>query len=121
MTTSKKKKSSTSLHISRPYALHGRIIRFHRNDNQSHLSKAQHTVSATSVSETLRVLPSKYPESNNLFSEYIEDQTDIQYNDPAVADTEGEEKPKQRRCTKAMEEWLTYQDTYLQEMLRHNG
>ena len=86
-----------SLHISHPYALHGRIIRFHRNDNRSHSSKAHHTLSATSTLETLRMLPSKCPESNNLVSKYIEDQTDVQYNDnnPAVADTEGEEGPRQ--------------------------
>ena len=65
-------------------------------------------------------LLSKQPESDNLFPKYIENQTEIQHDNPAEANTKGKEKPKQRKCTKVMEEWVTYRDTYLQEMLCHD-
>jgi hypothetical protein len=67
------------------------------------------------------MLLSNHPESDNLLSEYIANQTDIQHNDPAEGNAEGKEKSKQRTRTKIMEEWLTYRDTYLQELLRHDG
>jgi len=122
MTTSKKKKTSTTLCISRPYAPHARTVRFHRNENWIASSTSHSMVSKSAASsETLEMLLSKNPESNNLFSEYISNQTDIQHNDPAEASAEGKEKSKQRMHTKIMEEWLIYWDTYLQEMLHHDG
>ena len=79
-------------------------------------------LSASAASpETLGKLLSKRPECDDTFSEYIADQTDIQHDDPA--NTKGKEKSKQRKRTAGMvmEEWLGYRDSYLQEMLRHDG
>jgi len=66
------------------------------------------------------MLVSNHPESDNLLSEYIENQTNIQHNDPAEGNAKGEDKSEQRTCTKVIEEWLTHQDTYFQEMLCHD-
>jgi hypothetical protein len=118
MTTSKKKKSS--LRITRPHIPSARGFIFHHR-NKSGPSKTrsqtQTVVSPVILGESL----SKHPESDNSLSEYFINQTDIEPNDPA--NTEGKEKSKQRKRTMgvAMEEWLTYRDTYLQEMLRHDG
>jgi hypothetical protein len=125
MTTSKKKKSSTSLRVSRPYSLHARTVRLHRNDDNR---PASSMTSVPIVSAGLVETPlSKHPESDNSesFSEYIETQADIQHNNPGEANTEGQdsEKPKQRKSTKLqiMEEWLSCRDSYLRELLRHDG
>jgi len=67
------------------------------------------------------MLLSERPESDNLISEYIADHMDIQHDDPAEANTEGKEKSKQRKRTDLMDEWLLHRETYLQEMLRHDG
>src|SRR5713226_9918651 len=115
---SKKKKTSTSLHISRPYTPHARTVRFCRNDDK--WASMTHSVVSTSGTLGIKLL-SKQPESDNSFPKYIENQTEIQHDDPAKANTKGKEKPKQRKCTKVMEEWVIYRDTYLQEMLRHDG
>ena len=116
-----KKKTSTSVRVSRPYALQARTIRLQRNDNRSSTSTTHTVVSA----RLLEKLHSKHPESDNSFSEYIETRTDIRDNDPSEANTEGQdsEKPKQRKPAKlrVMEEWLTCRDSYLQELLRHDG
>src|SRR5229473_5847334 len=78
----KKKKSSTSLHISRPYTPHARTVRFRRNDDK----RASMTHSVVSTSGTLGInLLSKQPESDNSFPEYIENQTEIQHDNPAEA------------------------------------
>ncbi len=114
---SKRKKPSTGLHISRPYVPRARTIRVHCNDNRTGSSTTHSVVSAAS-SETLRMLPPD-SESDNSFSEYAANQTDIQHNDPAEANPES--KQRKRTAGKAMEEWLAYRDTYLQEMLRHDG
>lgn len=125
MPTSKKKKSTTNLHISRPYALHARTVRFHRNDDNRIRSSTTHSMvpgpQAAASLETHGMPLSELPESHNSFSEYTENQTDTQYDDPAEANTEGKEKTKRRKRAKAMEDWLTYRDTYLQELLRHDG
>jgi hypothetical protein len=125
MTTSKKKKSSTSLRVSRPYSLHARTVRLHRNDdNRPALSMTFVPIVSAGLVETPL---SKHPESDNSesFSEYIETQADIQHNNPGEANTEGQdsEKPKQRKSTKLriMEEWLSCRDSYLRELLRHDG
>jgi hypothetical protein len=116
----KKKKSSTSLHISHPYTPCARTVRVRRNNDKQAGSSTTH--SAVSASGTLGIkLPSKQLESDNSFPEYIENQTEIQHDDPVEANTKGKEKPKQRKRAKVMEEWVTYRDTYLQEMLRHDG
>src|SRR5229473_3369406 len=114
----KKKKSSTSLHISRPYTPHARTVRFRRNDDK--WASMTHSVVSTSGTLGIKLL-SKQPESDNSFPKYIENQTKIQHDDPAEANTKGKEKPKQQKRAKVIEEWVTYWDTYLQEMLRHDG
>ena len=125
MTTSKKRKSSTSLRVSRPHALRARTVTFHSSDDRSGPSMTTGksvVLSASAASpETLGKLLSKRPECDDTFSEYTADQTDIQHNDPA--NTKGKEKSKQRKRTAGMvmEEWLGYRDSYLQEMLRHDG
>src|SRR6267154_176405 len=117
MTLKKKKKSSISLHISHPYALYAHTVRFHRNENRTGLS----IILSTASLETLGMLHSNHQESDNLLSEYIVNQADIQHDNPAEGHAEGKKKLKQRICTKVIEEWLTHWDTYLQELLRHNG
>ena len=77
-----------------------------------------YSIVSTASSEILKMLPPDL-ESNNLFSKYTTNQTDIQYNDPAKANPES--KQWKHTAGKAMEEWLTYQNTYLQEMLHHDG
>ena len=67
------------------------------------------------------MLFSNHPASENLLSENIENQTDIQHNDPVEDNVKGKEKSKERKRTKVMEEWLTCRDIYLKEMLRHDG
>src|SRR5260370_28105052 len=107
----KKKKSSTSLHISRQYTPHARTVRFCRNDDK----RASTTHSVVSTSGTLGIkLLSKQPESDNSFPKYIENQTEIQHDDPAEPNTKGKEKPKQRKRTKVIDACVTYRHTYLQ-------
>src|SRR5258707_15595988 len=124
MTTShsKKKKSLTSLRINRPCdTVQAHTIRFHRKDDQTGLSSMTHSVVCASSSEARGVLHSEHPEPDDLFFEYTANQADIQHNDPT--ETNPKVKSKQQKCTtgKIMEEWLTYWDTYLHEMLCHDG
>jgi len=124
MTTScsKKKKSSTSLRINRPCdTMWARTIRFHRKDDQTGLSSTTHSMVCALSSEARGVLHSEHPEPDDSFFEYTANQADIQHNDPT--ETNPEVKFKQWKCTtgKIMEEWLAYWDTYLHEMLHHNG
>lgn len=116
----KKKKSSTSIRIVHPqaYTSHAHAVRFHRNNNRTTTSTAHVVVSAGSGSHGTPL--SKYPESDELFSEYIADLVDIQHDDPAEANTKGKEKSQQGKHSKLMDEWLTYREDYLQEMLRHD-
>jgi hypothetical protein len=122
MTTSRKRKQS-SVRITRPYALRARAVTFHRNNDPTAADASRSTtrvVTVTAPSKTLAMmsLPVHDSESNNSFSEYIENQTDMQHDDSSPA---GKEKSSQRKRTMVMEEWLTYRDTYLHEMLRHDG
>ena len=121
---SKKKKPST-LRVTRPYAPRARNVEIHRNGERLG-SSTTHVDSTAASSETLGMLlsqESQPSESDNAFSEYIADQTDMQYDDPAGANAEEGEKSNQRKRTtgEAMEEWLTYRETYLHEILRHDG
>jgi hypothetical protein len=120
MTTSKKKKSS-NLYISCPHASasRARVITLHHKGNRTGSMTTYAKVSATS-SQLLGMSPS-HPEFDNSLSEYIENQTNIQHDSPAEGNAEGNEEPKQRTRTKVLEDWLEYRDTYLQEMLRHDG
>lgn len=126
MTTSKKKKSSTSLRISRPNAPQARTVRLYRNENRTG-SSTIHSVLSVPSSKTLQdgLLPKQpqVPEPDNTSFEYTANQTDTQHNDLSEANAEGKdsEKFKKRKRTKVMEEWLGYRDIYLQEMLRHDG
>jgi hypothetical protein len=115
MTTSKKKKkSSTSLRIIRPFAAQARTVAFHRNGDRTGSSLSSTTYSKVSL-ETQEML-SKHTESND-FSEYI----DIQIDDPADTEEKGKSKQRKRTTGMIMEEWLTCRDAYLQEILRHDG
>jgi hypothetical protein len=119
MTTSKrKKKSSTSLRTSiyRPHAPHARTVTLHHNDNRTG-SKTHDVVSMTSSETPAMLLPEHPEEPDHLYSQYIEDQTDIQHE--FHDDPKERQKPKQRK--RITEEWLTHRDDYLQEMLRHDG
>ena len=123
MTTSKKKKKSTSVHISRPYANHARTIRFHRNANNRIGSSISHSVvSATTSESALTVegqLHSHQPASEDISTfQYDAGLPDGQDS----ADYEPRRKQsKLRTRMNVMEEWREYRDTYLQEMLRHDG
>jgi hypothetical protein len=122
MANSKKKKSS--LHISRPYAPRARNVRLHRNDNRTG-SSTIHSVLSSSVASSktpqdgsLLSKQPEVPEPDNASFEY----TDTQHLDPAEVNTEGKDSEKsKRKRTMVMEEWLENRDTYLQEMLRHDG
>ena len=120
MTTSKKKKSTTSVHISRPYANHARTIRFHCNANNRIGSSISHFVVSAMTSESAEGLR----HSHQLASE---DVLTFQYDaglpdGQDSADYERRRKEsKLRTRTKVMEEWREYRDAYLQEMLCHDG
>ena len=119
--TSKKRKS-LGLHISHPYAQQARTVTFYHNDDDLTGSTTQAVVSAaaSSSSETPQMLHSIHPESDNTFSKYIEnDQTDMQDDQGDGPEVKG--KSGQQKRIVIMEEWLTYQDAYLQELLRHDG
>ena len=114
MRPSKKKK--TSVQITRPTAPQARNLNFRNNDNPLNPTySATHVVISATSSEARQVgmLLSQRSEPNK--SEYIGNQIDMQHDES--------EKPKQRKRTQAvvMEEWLTYRDAYLQELLRHDG
>jgi len=87
MMTLKKRKSSTSLHIVHPNAL-----AFYRNETWTGESAALPVVLVASLAETPEMPVSKHPESNNIFSNYITDQTDT-YNN--CTDMKGKDKTKQ--------------------------
>jgi hypothetical protein len=120
MTTAKRKKSSSSLRIVHPYATRARIVRSHRNDNRTVSSHSVLSIASASLEAHGMLLSDRHPESDNLSSEYIAD-LDIQHADPAEANTRGKEKSKEHKRAKLMDEWLMYRETYLQEMLRHDG
>src|SRR5260370_8294661 len=107
----KKKKSSTSLHISHPYTPRACTVRFRHNDDK----RASTTHSVVSTLGTLGIkLLSKQPESDNSFPEYIENQTEIQHDDPPKANTKGKEKPKKQKPAQVIEQCLPYRHTYPQ-------
>jgi hypothetical protein len=130
MTTSRKRKSSSTLSISRPYAQQARTIRFHRTANNR-------TSTSTSVSHSaLPVALSAgggHPLKPLTFSlqEYADDsmlQCDVTPADTQdLADSDHEVEPeskgksKRRTRTKTLDEWSEYRDAYLQELLRHEG
>ena len=107
MTTSKKRKSSTSVQVFRPYVPQARILNFHCNNKRtrSTATRSQVLLSAAS-SETLRVgTPgsSNQPKSDipdNPFSEYIVDQIDIQHNDPTELEANDEGKDSEKSKTR---------------------
>ena len=125
MTTSKKKRSSTTLRISCPDALDARIIRLRRDPNTKRISTLNSVVSATSESmKALGIMISEPAESDHPFSEYIADQNNTQHSgDPANQCNSKEDIFNQRKRTtgKIIEEWLPYRDAFLHEILRHNG
>src|SRR5260370_40176059 len=85
----KRKKPLTGLHISCPYIPYACTIRVHCNDNWTG-SSMTYSIVSTASSEILKMLPPDL-ESNNLFSKYTTNQTDIQYNDPAKANPESKQ------------------------------
>ena len=120
MTRSSKKKTSTSLHITRPYAQQARTIRFHRNPNNRIGSSTAHST-VTAISSGLTV---EQPLSDQLgFVDHLDIECDAGLPDAEdLVDEEPQAKKRKRRTrTNIMEEWRDHRDTYLQEMLRHDG
>jgi hypothetical protein len=128
MTTSRKKKSSSSLHISRPYAQQARTIRVHRNANNRITGSASHsTLSvASSAVAGLSLEPLFSPQQDSV-DDSMNRYDVIQPDPPDLADgdhdreLESTEKSKRRTRTKPLVEWSAYRDVYLQEMFRHDG
>jgi hypothetical protein len=120
MTTSKRKKKSSSLRITRPYAPQARTVAFHRNGSRTGSSLSS-TTDAVVSKALLETQEKRHTESND-FSESMDIQLDSEsLDDPANAEETGKSKQRKRTTGAVMEEWLPYRDTYLQEMLRHDG
>jgi hypothetical protein len=126
MTSSKKKKSSTSLRVSRPQVSRVRTVRLHQNDSSrsrtgastSYLStpapsleQPAATPLATQLESTDALLAEQMNRSDLLAEHY--DSTD--------EDLDASKGPKHRTRAKVMGEWLIDRQAYLYEMLRHDG
>lgn len=122
MTSSKKKKSSTSLHISRPYMPRVRMVRLHQNDNnRTSVSMSYATTSATSLERSTGAsLSTQLESADALLSEQMS-QSDMLAEESADEDLEETKGSKQRTRIKTMSEWLIHREAYLYEMLRHDG
>jgi len=122
MAPSKKKKSSTSLHISRPYMPRVRMVRLHQNDNnRTSISTSYATTSVASLERSIKAPLSTQLESTGaLLSEQM-NQSGMLAEDSADEDLEATKGSKRRDRTKIMSEWLIHREAYLHEMLRHDG
>ena len=126
MAPSRKKKSTTSLRISRPQVSRVRTVRLHQNDSsRSRTGASTSYIStpappfeqpagiplATQLESTDALLAEQMDQSNMLAEHY----------NSADEDLEAVDGHKQRTRTKVMSEWLLDRQAYLNEMLRHDG
>ena len=124
--TSSKKKSSTSLRISRPHMARVRTVRLHQNDSsRSRTSTSTSYIStpAPSLEQPAGVsLATQLESTDALLAEQMNQSDMLAENyDSADEDLEVTKGPKQRTRTKVMNEWLEDRQAYLNEMLRHDG
>src|SRR5258708_19500825 len=106
---SKKKKSSTSLHINHPCdTVWAHTIRFHRKDDWTGLSSTTHSMVCVSSSEACGVLHSEHPEPDDSFFEYTANQADIQHNDPTETNPEVKSKHQKSTTAKIINNCLPY-------------
>ena len=126
MTTSKKKKSSTGLHISRPHVSRVRTVRLHQNDGRRSRTGASTSYISTPVlplGQSAGIsLPTQLESTDTLLAEQMH-QSDMlaEHYDSGDEDLETTRGPKQRVRTNVMSEWLRDRQAYLYEMLRHDG
>ena len=124
MAPSRKKKSSTSLHISRPHTPSVRTVRLHQSDSsRTSTSSSYATAPAPSLDRSAQTSLSTQLESADTMLAEQMDQSDMlaEHNDSMDEEFESTNSSKQRTRTKVMSEWLIHRDTYLNEMLRHDG
>ena len=127
MTSSRKKKSTTSLHISRPYMPRARTVRLHQNkSDQSHRTNASTSYTMASAASLERSVGTSLlapMESTDAMLAEQMDQSDMlaDHYDSMDEDSEPTKGPKPRTRTKVMDKWLTHREAYLYEMLRHDG
>ena len=126
MTSSRKKKSSTSLHVSRPQIPRIRAVRLHQTGGSR--SRTSASVSYTSapvrpLEQSVGTSLSTQPESTDAMLAEQMDQSDMlaEHYDSTDEDLEATKGPTQRTRPKLMSEWLIYRQAYLYEMLRHDG
>lgn len=124
--TSSKKKSSTSLRISRPHVARVRTVRLHQNNSSRSRTSASTSYISTPALSLERSegisLATQLESTDTLLAEQM-DQSDMlaENYDSTDEDLEATKGPKQRTRTKVMNEWLENRQTYLNEMLRHDG
>ena len=127
MAPSRKKKSTTSFHISWPYIPCACTVRLHQNNSdQSHRTTAltlYTTAPAASLEQSVGTSLSVPPESTDAMLSEQMDQSDMlaDYYNSMDEDSEPTIGPKPRTQTKVMDEWLTHREAYLYEMLQHDG
>jgi hypothetical protein len=124
--TPSKKKSSTSLHISRPHMAHVRTVRLHQNDSswsRTSASTSYISTPAPSLEQPAGVsLATQLESTDALLAEQMNQSDMLAENyDSADEDLEATKGPKQRTRTKVMNEWLEDRQAYLNEMLRHDS
>jgi hypothetical protein len=66
-------------------------------------------------------LSTKHSEPIDSLPDYIDDQTDMTHIETPEGNAEEKQKSKQQKRTQVMQDWLEERDTYLHEMLRHDG
>jgi len=129
MTFSKKKKSSTSLHISWPHIPCICAVRLHQtNSSQSRTSASVSYTTAPVWPLEQPVQPvgtslSTQPESIDAMLAEQMDQSDMlaEHYDSTDEDLEATKGPTQRTQPKVMSKWLIHRQAYLYEMLWHDG
>ena len=126
MTSSKKKKSSTGLHVSRPQVSRIRTVRLHQNDSGRSRTGASTSYISTPVPSLERSattpLATQLESTDALLAEQM-NQSDMlaEHYDSTDEDLDAPKGPKQRTRSKVMVEWLIERQAYLYEMLRHDG
>lgn len=126
MTSSKKKKSSAGLRISRPQVSRVRTVRVHQNDSsrsRTGASTSYISTPATSLEQSTGMsLATQLESTDNLLAEQM-NQSDMlaEHYDSMDEDFEATKGYKPRTRTKVMDDWLTQREGYLYEMLRHDG
>jgi len=126
MTSSKKKKSSTSLHISQPHVSRVRTVRLCQNDSSQSWTGTSTSYISTQVPSLEQPagisLVTQLESTDTLLAEQMNQSDMLAENyDSNDEDLDATKDPKQQTQTKVMNEWLIDQQAYLYEMLWHDG